>query len=261
MTLVTKIVRELDRCIFCNGTDMTEEHLIADWAHRAFARARRPTNQLLATWVGPKQLAITDEDPVLTAKVICRPCNNEWISGIDKSAAEVLKPLIRGEREVFLDSAGQAAVAAWIYKSALIFDAADNGESGDGCIIYAGPATRPPLISAGDPPIDVRFWLLGIRPAVGTMNVVVNVSNPDGSVTPGTPTALPIPGYQIMVGALWAYLGGQIPPVTPESLDGFGQVWPAQSTPVMLRAASLADPPESTATSAVLADRPAQPDS
>jgi hypothetical protein len=27
------------------------------------------------------------------------------------------------------------------------------------------------------------------------------------------PSIVPIPGYQVMVGALWAYLGGQVPPV------------------------------------------------
>ena len=40
--VMTTVLRELDRCVFCDGTDMTEEHLIADWAHRAFARKRKP---------------------------------------------------------------------------------------------------------------------------------------------------------------------------------------------------------------------------
>lgn len=256
---MTTIVRELDRCIFCDGRDMTEEHLIADWAHRAFAKSRKPTNQLRGTWVAPERLAVSTDDPVMTAKVICRSCNNKWLSGLDNDAARVLRPLIRGEREVALDAAGQTAVAAWIYKSALIFDAAEHGrnselaslragfmtsrQAGPGCIIYAGPATPPPLVEAGSPPVLVRFWLLGIRPAVGTMRVVINVVSPDNaSVTPRKPLDLPIPGYQIMVGALWAYIGGQVSPVAAESLQGFRQLWPAQDTPVTLRAASLADP-------------------
>ena len=193
----------------------------------------------------------------MTAKVICQPCNNNWLSRIDNAAAQVLRPLVRGEREVALDSAGQTAVASWIYKCALIFDAAEHGQHGElarlragfmaslqagpGCIIYAGPATPPQPVELGNPGTTVRLWLLGIRPAVGKMRVVVNVVNPDtASETPGNPVDLAIPGYQIMIGALWAYLGGQVSPVAPESLQGFQQLWPAQEMPVTLRSASLA---------------------
>src|SRR5437588_417293 len=59
---VTYVVRELDRCIFCGGAEITEEHLMADWAHRAFARARKPTNQLRGTWQAPSHLAISADD-------------------------------------------------------------------------------------------------------------------------------------------------------------------------------------------------------
>ena len=201
-------------------------------------------------------MRLSVDEPVITAKVICRACNNEWLSGIDDAAARVLKPLIRGEQEVALDRAGQTAVAAWIYKCALIFDAAEHGTdselgslragfmasrlAGPGCIIYAGPAASPPSISVGDPPATVNLWMLGIRPVAGTMRLTINVASPDaGTILPGTPTDLPIPGYQIMVGALWAYLGGQISPVAPEALKGFERVWPSQEDLVTLRAASL----------------------
>ena len=93
---MTTIVRELDWCIFCAGGDVTEEHLIADWAHRAFAKARKPTNQLRGTWVAPGRVAISTDDAVMTAKVICGSCNNNWVSGLDNGAARVLRPLIRG---------------------------------------------------------------------------------------------------------------------------------------------------------------------
>jgi hypothetical protein len=47
-----------------------------------------------------------------------------------------------------------------------------------------------------------------------TATCFTNVASPDAeTISPGAPTDLPIPGYQIMVGALWAYLGGQISPV------------------------------------------------
>ena len=55
----------------------------------------------------------------------------------------------------------------------------------------------------------------------------------------GSPQEIPIPGYRVMVGALWAYLGGQVCPVDEEALKGFVQIWPARDEPVTVRAGSL----------------------
>lgn len=54
--------------------------------------------------------------------------------------------------------------------------------------------------------------MFGVRPANGTMRLTVDVQNEDGTVTPGTPTSIPIPGYQVMLGGLNAYLVGGSPP-------------------------------------------------
>jgi hypothetical protein len=94
-------------------------------------------------------------------------------------------------------------------------------------------------MTVGNPATNVNLWMLGVRPVNGQMQVTVNVKNPDGTMAAGTPKVHAIPGYQVMVGALWAYLGGQVPPVTPESLQGFAKVWSASDAGVTVRAASL----------------------
>jgi hypothetical protein len=190
-------------------------------------------------------MRLSAEEPISTAKVVCRRCNNEWLSEIDNAAAQVLKPLIRGEQTVTLDQRGQAAFAAWIYKCALIFDASANGnegglmslregfrisrKAGPGCVIYAGPSGPPiPFTVPGIPEV-AGLRLFGVRPLNGVLRLTANVKNPDGTLTPGTPKALPIPGYQVMLGGLCAYLGGRIPPITPDSLKQFAQIWPTTS--------------------------------
>ena len=50
--VMATVLRELDHCIFCGDGDMTEEHLIADWAHRAFAKKRKPDGLLRMRIVG-----------------------------------------------------------------------------------------------------------------------------------------------------------------------------------------------------------------
>lgn len=239
--------RELNECIFCGDSDMTEEHLIAAWVLRAFHRQRRPDPGFSGSFVGPSQMRLSPEEPISTAKIICRSCNNQWLSVIDSAAADVLKPLIRGDDSVTLNCDEQAVFAAWIYKCALVFDAAANGndgglvslregfkksqKAGPGCVIYAGPAPAMPFIMPEVPEV-AGLRMFGVRAISGTLRLTVNVQSPDGTVSPGSPTAIPIPGYQVMLGSLYAYLGGRVSPITPKSLEGFVQIWPASREPV-----------------------------
>ncbi len=239
-----------ESCIFCGSSELTEEHLVADWAVRAFLRSRRTDGTFSGTFVAPETMRIDASPPPSTARVVCRSCNNEWLSVIDSEAAQVLKPLIRGDAEVSLDKTAQASVAAWIFKCALTFDAAGNGENGPlkslraqfcssrkappGCVIYAGPATPVPWTVPGIPEVaGVRMF--GVRPANGIANVTLDMKTPEGKPAGTSTFSVPIPGYQVMLGALYAYLGGRVPPVAPNSLTEFSQIWPAREQPVVVR--------------------------
>ena len=240
---------ELASCIFCGDSEMTEEHLISAWVLRAFHRKRKHDSGLSGTFIGPGEMRLSPVEPIATAKVTCRRCNNGWLSEIDNAAAEVLKPLVRGEHSVTLNQKGQSIFAAWIYKCALIFDAATNANDGDlvplreqfrdskqagpGSVIYAGPAPPTPF-SMPEVPEVAGLRMFGVRPISGAMRVTINVEDSDGSVVPGKPTSIPIPGYQVMLGGLLAYLGGRVSPVAPESLEGFAQVWPARVEPAVV---------------------------
>jgi len=231
----------LKRCIFCGAEGVSEEHIIAGWAFRALARSRKPGPNFAGTFMAPDQLKVEADEPVQTAGVTCKPCNNGWLSLIDNDAARVLKPLIQGASEVTLDAFGQTAFAAWIYKCALIFDAAQHGtdgelaslregfmeskQAGPGCIMYAGSAGAPAPFEF--PGLDEKLGLrlFGVRPVNGTVRLIVN----------GEESQHRIPGYQILLGNLCVYLGGQVAPITPESLVGFEQVWPARDEPVTVR--------------------------
>ena len=43
----------LERCIFCGEQEVSEEHIIADWALRAFARSRKPDRSFAGTFTVP----------------------------------------------------------------------------------------------------------------------------------------------------------------------------------------------------------------
>jgi hypothetical protein len=240
----------LEHCIFCRGADMSEEHVVADWALRAFMRSRRAEGGLAGTFVAADALKVEVAEPVNTAKVTCTGCNNGWLSQVDQAAARVLKPLIRGENAATLDAVGQSAFAAWIFKCALIFDAAQHGRTGElaslrasfmasrrappGCVIYAGPAGAPLPVEFDGAPKGVGLRLFGVRTVSGVVRLKVDVAQGGAEVTEGEYSEIPIPGYQVMLGSLCAYLGGQVPPISAASLEGFVQVWPAWEEPVVV---------------------------
>jgi hypothetical protein len=231
----------LKRCIFCGAEGVSEEHIIAEWAFRAFARRRKPPPGFAGTFTAPDQLKVEAEEPIQTAGVTCKPCNNGWLSLIDNDAARVLKPLIQGASEVTLDAAGQTAFAAWIYKCALIFDAAQHGadgelaslragfreskQAGPGAVMFAGSAGAPAPFELPGWKEQLSLRMFGVRPANGTLRLDIN----------GEVSEIPIPGYQVLLGNLCVYLGGQVQPIAPESLVGFEQVWPARDEPITVR--------------------------
>lgn len=103
---------------------------MADWVLRAFARSKKPQFALAGTIVAPGQMRLEAAEPVSTAQVVCARCNNGWMSRIDNAAAQVLRPLVQGQTAVDLVAGAQQAVAGWIFKSALTFDALQTGNAG-----------------------------------------------------------------------------------------------------------------------------------
>jgi len=228
---------------------MTEEHIVADWVLRAFLRTKKARSDFSGRFVGANQMRIDTGEPIDTAKVVCRPCNNEWLSLIDEAAADALKPLIQGRTQVALNADAQTAVAAWIFKCALTFDALQSGEKGAlsslraafarqraapaGCTIYVGPAPPVPFTVPGIPEV-AGLALFGVRPSAGTVNLTQNVKQPDGTTTALPPRPIPTPGWTLMLGRMNAIISGRRGPIIPTPQWRFQCVWPVSRKPVTL---------------------------
>ena len=122
--------RQLSACIFCGSDDISQEHLVADWALRGYAKSKRP-NLGTAAFLSQSLVATANLDPVVKAGLTCHECNGGWIKAIDDAAADLLKPLIRAERSVTFTRDEQTIAAAWLFKTTLVCDAAQNGEVTD----------------------------------------------------------------------------------------------------------------------------------
>lgn len=219
---------------------MSQEHLIADWAIRAFARGRKPPlfGAVLAEGDGPTRLAsLAPHLP--KAGVTCRSCNNGWIATLDRKASEFAKPLVRGDAPVTLSPARQTVLAAWLVKTAVVCDAAENGASGP----LASGIARPFMAARHPSPshnlfVDVirpkppGLFAFGTRVLSGSANITVTVHTDDGEEDGHTTTTtVPVPAYQVIVGALTGFMTGPFPPIL---VSAYIPVWPVTRGDVLV---------------------------
>lgn len=110
-------------CAFCPATaDITGEHIWDDWAGRMFdalgAREyvykRRDAEGRVQTWEHDK---LTPK-----AKVVCRRCNNEWMSEVSTKAKTFIGEAVCNRSAAVLNRDGIAAIAAWGFLKAIVSD-------------------------------------------------------------------------------------------------------------------------------------------
>lgn len=116
------------RCIFCDGRPLSKEHVFGDWLRDIFPRDAGTTHtDGVINW-GAGGLT-SAEATVITRKrqghagtrkvrVVCKTCNNGWMSLLEERTKPLLKPLIAGQDAV-LDANAQKTLATWAAKTAI----------------------------------------------------------------------------------------------------------------------------------------------
>lgn len=111
-------LRAVDRrpreCLFCGGVGkLTEQHVYDDWLRR-----------LIFDGEGLREYISEPEPPVFqrggpftkTLRIVCHPCNEVWLSGIEKDAQTFLLRMFAANGQVELDSDAQLTLARWAFK-------------------------------------------------------------------------------------------------------------------------------------------------
>lgn len=113
------------RCFFCSGgADSVEDawpHWLTDQFHSTHPlphQAERHGVQLTPWRV---------HQPKLTVRCVCRQCNNGWMSRLEVQTRHILQPMVAGTHCV-LDMAGQATIALWGLKTAMVLEGIDPPE-------------------------------------------------------------------------------------------------------------------------------------
>lgn len=116
------------QCIFCQSTANSPEHLWSKWMAPHFDRTPHDESEAVSQQLHPQQPIFRQQrhghPTTLKLKVVCRVCNNGWMSAVESSAKPFIEPMILGRR-VTLDKAAQKSVATWIALKMMVFEQQD----------------------------------------------------------------------------------------------------------------------------------------
>jgi hypothetical protein len=103
-------------CIFCGGTPLSREHIWANWLRGHVPRDMTSYTQSFLTHtetdVRGSRKKVSGDPRGRKLRVVCRPCNNNWMSQLQERSKDVLLPLIEG-KNTKLRKTHQELLASW----------------------------------------------------------------------------------------------------------------------------------------------------
>src|SRR3954468_13090910 len=109
-------------CAFCPySAKLSAEHIWSEWMRdllpiKRFRFYRRDENRVPVTTWNKSNLDVT-------AKVVCKRCNEGWMSDLESSHAKVaLQPLILGDQHITISEKRSRSLALFAFKTAVVID-------------------------------------------------------------------------------------------------------------------------------------------
>ena len=111
-----------DACVFCgdDSVEMSEEHLFADWVSNLFGRIPAGVAEV---WDDSGVLQSWSSDVFQDVlKIVCRKCNNEWMSIMEGNVSALLGPMMKDGVISGLPPLFQEKLTKWAVKTAFVAD-------------------------------------------------------------------------------------------------------------------------------------------
>ncbi len=125
------MARAQGRCVFCDGASgvsLSREHVFPDWLRQLFPRSPTDTHTHgVVNWASmdvpdvlSRRMAATrqrqGQASTRKVRVVCKKCNNEWLSALEARTKPLLMELITGAQRN-IGAAEQSALAVWAAKT------------------------------------------------------------------------------------------------------------------------------------------------
>lgn len=112
-------------CVLCGSADdPTDEDVIPRWLLRALD-VRAPVTVSVREESGEPTVARKRPNPqVVLRGGLCRTCNNERLSGLERAVSPILAPMVRDARPTVLDLDSQRLLAAFAVKTVYLLELA-----------------------------------------------------------------------------------------------------------------------------------------
>jgi hypothetical protein len=112
-------------CLFCGNTDLSKEHVFAQWLLEELDLRKKKMRMQHSTILG---LQISERPLTLSTLInglVCKRCNNGWLSQIEGRVKPHLLNLLKGSLTLALQEQHQL-LSLWIYKTAIVLNYASN---------------------------------------------------------------------------------------------------------------------------------------
>lgn len=106
------------KCIFCGKQEkLTKEHVFPNWLSNLYENNDLVINE----FVGDTNIKWLSKIFQHKARVVCRDCNNGWMSDLEKSVIPIIKKMIL-LKKMTIDENSQKILSFWAQKTALMIN-------------------------------------------------------------------------------------------------------------------------------------------
>lgn len=108
------------KCLFCNSIPLTKEHVLPQWLRKHY-----PKMSVINEFTSNNKHWITQPFDH-KAKVVCKNCNEGWMSGLENDFRPIFNEMIT-LKELVIDESEQSIIAFWAQKTVLMLNQATPG--------------------------------------------------------------------------------------------------------------------------------------
>lgn len=158
-----KNLRPPGKCIFCGGGPMSREHFWPQWASEYLPQyPQEQYDEVLVTFnkktfmVGPPRTK-TKNGRVWTKKmkVVCKPCNETWMSCLEEKVKAVLIPIMTSASHT-ITAESATIISQWVALKVMISEHNKRDDAGD---IVTTPPMRAEFKDSLAIPESLKIWI------------------------------------------------------------------------------------------------------